>query len=284
MNFGESKHILKNFFAKLFAWENSKETSLRDAIEELIEEDSSSEIQSITENEREILENVLNLREIKVQDVMIPRVEINALPITVRIEELISQFVETQKSSIIIYQGAIDNVVGTVHLKDVANWFQMNKPFNVSIFVKEVLFVPPSMKSLDLLFKMRETGIKIAIVVDEYGGVDGLVSFIDIIEEVIGDIQDVSDVKNQKKKVLKNSDGAVIADAKSTFDEIHKYGGIKITPEDNSIDTIGGMVSSITGRVPIRGELIICRELLLEFEILDADPRKVKSVKIRKIA
>jgi len=267
---------------KLLFWRRSKESSLRDTIEELIEEDGCSETQSIEENEREILGNVLNLRDIQVQDIMVPRVEIEAVPATTRIEILLSRFVETQRSTIIVYQGNIDNVLGVVYLKEVANWFHMNKPVNINVFMKDVLFVPPTMKSLDLLFKMRETGIKIAIVVDEYGGVDGLVSFRDIIEEVIGDIQDAAEIKSLKKKVLKSSDGSVIADARSTFSEISKFGGIKITPEDKSIDTIGGMISSLTGNVPVRGELVVCPKQNLEFEILDADLRKVKSVRIRK--
>ncbi len=272
-----SKFLSKLMFLK------KKETSLRETIEELIEEDEASGDQSIEQNEREILENVLKLREVQVQDFMVPRVEIHALPATVRIEQLISGFVETQKSSLLIYQGTIDNILGVVYLKDVANWFHMNKPFNVSVFVREVIFVPPTMKSLDLLFKMRETGIKMAVVVDEYGGVDGLVSFRDIIEEVIGDIYDATEIKNQKKKILKNQDGTVTTEATATFREIAKFGGIKITPIDKSIDTIGGMISAIAGRVPVRGEVVICHKQQLEFEILEADPRKVKSVKIRKI-
>lgn len=273
---------LRKFLIKILFWKKSKEPSLRDTIEELIEEDGCSETQSIEENEREILGNVLNLRDVRVQDIMVPRVEIEAIPATTRIEILLSRFVETQKSTIIVYQGNIDNVLGVVYLKEVANWFHMNKPVNINVFIKDVLFVPPTMKSLDLLLKMRETGIKIAIVVDEYGGVDGLVSFRDIIEEVIGDIQDAAEIKNLKKKVLKSSDGSVIADARSTFSEISKFGGIKIIPEDKSIDTIGGMISSLTGNVPVRGELVVCPKQNLEFEILDADPRKVKSVRIRK--
>ncbi len=181
-----------------------------------------------------------------------------------------------------MYQGNIDNLLGVVYLKDVANWFKMNKPFNLSLFVKEILFVPPTMRSLDLLLKMRETGIKLAIIVDEYGGVDGLVSFRDIIEEIIGDIQDATEIKNQKKKVLKSSDGSVIADGRSTFEEIEKFGNIKIEPGDDDMDTIGGIISSIAGRVPVRGELITSEDGALEFEIIDADPMKIKSVKIRK--
>lgn len=283
MKFRESIcKTLKRILIKLLFWKRSKEPTLRDTIEELIEEDGCSETQSIAQNEREILGNVLNLRDIQVQDIMVPRVEIEALPATTKIEILLSRFVESQKSTIIIYQGNMDNVLGVVYLKEVANWFHMNKPVNINVFVRDVLFVPPTMKSLDLLFKMRESGIKIAIVVDEYGGVDGLVSFRDIVEEIIGDIQDAAEIKNLKKKVVKSSDGSVIADARSTFSEINKFGGIKIIPEDNSIDTLGGMISSLTGSVPVKGELVAWPKQNLEFEILDADPRKVKSVRIRK--
>ena len=277
-----NKSYIKKILLKLLFWKKAKEPTLRDTIEELIEEDECAEQQSIAENEREILGNVLSLHDVQVQDIMVPRVEIEAVAVTAHIEELISKFVETQKSMIVVYQGNIDNVLGAVYLRDVVNWFKMNKPFNLSIFVKEILFVPPTMRSLDLLLQMRESGIKSAIIVDEYGGVDGLVSFRDIIEEIIGDIQDATEIKNQKKKVVKNSDGSVIADARATFEELQKYGSIQINPDDDTIDTIGGMISSIAGRVPVRGELVTSDDEKIEFEIVDADPRRIKSVRIRK--
>ncbi|MDR1476184.1 MAG: CBS domain-containing protein [Holosporales bacterium] len=285
MKIKESIDRLLNCIIRLLSWrQKSREHSLRDAIEELIEEDNCSETQSIAWDEKEILGNVLSLKDIQVQSIMIPRVDIVSIQNTARIEELMSLFVERQRSSIVVYQGMIDNVVGVIYLKDVANWFYMNKPFNLSIFVKDVLFVPPTMQILDLLLKMRETGIKIAVVIDEYGGVDGLVSLKDLIEEIIGDIQDTEEMKLQRKKVIKTTEGVVIVDARSTFDEIQKYGGIEIIPEDNSIETIGGMISHITGTVPVKGELVNCNRQNLEFEILDADPRRVKSVKIRQKA
>ena len=271
----------KSFLSKLVFWKKSKEVTLRDTIEELIEEDETSEKQSIEENEREILGNVLSLRDIQVQDIMVPLVEIEAVPVTSHIEELISKFVETKKSTIVVYQGNIDNLLGVVYLKDVANWFRTNKPFNISLFIKDILFIPPTMKSLDLLLKMRETGIKVAVIVDEYGGVDGLVSFIDIVEEIIGDIQDATEIRNMKKKIVKSSDGSVVADGRSTFEEIQKFGLLKIEPEDDEIDTVGGMITSIVGMVPVKGELITSKDGKFEFEILDADPMRIKSLRIR---
>ncbi len=280
----ECKGSIKNFILKIFSKKHRKacEATLRDTIEDLIEEDECSETQSIAEDEREMLENVLNLRDIQVQDIMIPRVEIKSVSTTTKIEDLMSEFVEAQKSSIIIYQGTIDHVAGVIYLKDVANWFYMNKPFNVTLFTKEVLFIPPTMRTLDLLLKMKETGLKMAIVVDEYGGVDGLVSFGDLVEEIIGDIQDAAEIKHQKRRILKNSDGSVTVDARVEFEEIEKYGNIKIAPEDKSIDTVGGMIFSLAGKVPVRGELILCPSQNIEFEILEADPRKIKTVRIRK--
>ncbi len=273
--------LIDNVF-KFFKKKDRKLLS-RDTIEELIESDESDLNQSIARNEREMIGNVLELRNTQVQEVMIPRTSIISIPITAPIEEVLEKFVDNQISAILVYRGTLDNVVGMLRLKDVANWINMNKPFNASNFVKEVLFVPPTMRTLDLLFKMKESGIKVATVIDEYGGVDGIVSFIDLIEEIIGDIKDASDIKHNKKKVIRNADGTVSVDGQSTFDEIKKYGNIEIKPIDDDIDTIGGMLSSILGRVPTKGELITLSEQNLEFEVLDADPRKVKILKIKQI-
>jgi CBS domain containing-hemolysin-like protein len=214
---------------------------------------------------------------------MVPRVSIKALPITAKIDELLFEFVENQISTVLVYQGTIDNIIGVVYIKDVINWFRMHKPFNLSMFVRDVIFVPPTMRTLDLLLQMRETGIKISVVVDEYGGVDGCISFSDLVEEIIGDIQDADEQRN-KKKIIKNVDGSFTTDARTILSEISKNTGIKFALQDKSVDSIGGYIVSIVGKVPVRGELVLCEKSNVEFEILDADPRKIKSIKIRKIA
>lgn len=269
---------------KFFGYKKNHETTLRTAIEELIEEDDSQENghPSIDDDEREMLGNVLNLRDIQVQDIMVPRVEIKALPTNAKIEELLSEFTENQISSVLIYQGNIDNIIGVIYLKDAINWFRMNKPFNISIFTKEILFIPPTMRTLDLLLQMKDTGIKVAVVVDEYGGVEGFVSFVDLVEEIIGDIQDADEQKHTKKNISKDSDGTFIADAKTTFQEIQKVTGIKLSSSDNSVDSLGGYIVSIARKVPVRGELVFCQKQDVEFEILDADARRVKVVRIRR--
>jgi CBS domain containing-hemolysin-like protein len=267
-------------FAKKIFFRRNQEATVRDTIEELINEED--EEASIDDDEKEMLENVLNLRDIQVQDIMVPRVEIKALPITEKIEEFISMFVEEQISSILVYQGTIDNIVGVVYLKDVANWFRMNKPFNVSIFTKEVLFIPPTMKILDLIIQMKDTGTKVAVVVDEYGGVDGFVSFKDLIEEIIGDIQDSDN--NNKRKIIRNSDGSYTVDARASLGEIEKATEIRIVSKDKTIDTIGGYVFTISGNVPSQGTVIFSKANAMEFEILDAEPRRIKLVKIKKVS
>jgi CBS domain containing-hemolysin-like protein len=140
------------------------------------------------------------------------------------------------------------------------------------------------MRTLDLLLQMRETGIKIAVVVDEYGGVDGCVSFSDLVEEIIGDIQDADEKKNDKKKIVRNADGTFTVDARTTLTELSKVTGFKFMPKNKSADSIGGYVISMVGKVPVRGELVFCDKNNIEFEILDADPRKIKSIRIRKIS
>ena len=137
---------------KLFKYKNDT-TSARDTIEEIIEEDDTG--QSIAQNEREMIGNVLDLRNTLVQDIMLPRTSIVSVPLTATIEEVLEKFVDNQLSTILVYQDELDNVAGILRLKDVANWIHMNKPFSVGSFIKDVLFIPPTMRTLDLLFKMK---------------------------------------------------------------------------------------------------------------------------------
>ena len=262
---------------------HKKSTTVRDTLEELLvtnDIEDTGQTQSIAQNEREMLGNVLNLRDIEVQDVMIQRTDIIAVANTACIEEIISQFVENKLNTLVVYQETLDNIIGVLKLKDVANWFHLNKPFNINLFIRDILFVPPTMRTLDLLFKMKETGIKEAIIVDEYGGVDGFVSFIDLIEEIVGDIQDAANIKDHKNKIVINTDGSIEVDGNTTLEEVQKYANISITPNDE-FDTIGGMISSVLGRIPVRGELVSITDPCIDIEILDADLRKIKRIKIK---
>ena len=139
------------------------------------------------------------------------------------------------------------------------------------------------MKTLDLLFQMKRTGNKIAVIIDEYGCVSGLVSLMDLMEEIVGDIKDATEIKTQKNKIIISNDGSIVTDGKSTFYEIEKYGNLKIIPNDDFNDTIGGMITSMIGRIPVKGELIAFPKQSLEFEVIDADARRIKSIRIRHV-
>lgn len=279
-----------DYLKKLWRFLLRKETdsSLRDAIEELIEEDDEEEA-SINTDEKLILGNVLNLRDLTAEDVMIPYANIIAAPLTATQDDFVSCFVKANVSQIPIYSGTIDNIVGLLSLKDALSWLHSKKLNNIKSILREVLFIAPTMRTLDLLLQMRETGVRMAVVVDEYGGVDGIVTFATLIEEIIGDIQYAQDLNNEEHIEILN--GAITLNATTPLEEldeaVQRLSGSQINwleglDDGEDVDTIGGLVTFIAGRVPLRGELII-HPLGFEFEILEADPRRVKKISIRKL-
>ncbi|MEI8295418.1 MAG: hemolysin family protein [Alphaproteobacteria bacterium] len=270
-----SNEFFKNFWRRLFRRES--DSSLRETLEELIEESQELE-PSIASDERELLGNVLSLRDLMAEDVMTPRADIIAVPQTISGEDLLSLMIKTQRSRFPIYRETLDEAIGIVDIKDVLAWCANKKEFSIRQVLKEVLYVSPTMRTLDLLFRMRATGNKMALVVDEYGGVDGLITLSDLMGEIIGDIQDAQET-SIVSKLTERPDGAIVADARVTLEEISEDLNIDMTlgKMADDIDTMGGLVISLAGRVPVRGELIT-HPNGIEIEILDADPRRVKRV------
>ena len=167
-----------------------------------------------------------------------------------------------------------------VHVKDMLPFLAKAKPFDLRSILRRVLFVAPSMRVLDLLLEMRRTRLHMALVVDEFGGVDGLVTIEDLVEEIVGEIEDEHDV-DEGPKLVPASDGTLIADARTTIEEFEaRVGPILNDEEREQIDTLGGLVFALAGRVPSRGELVF-HPTGLEFEVLDADPRRVKRLRVR---
>lgn len=269
--------IFKNFL-KLFK-KNDPE-SLRETIEELIE-DSDAQESSIESGERALFENILNLRNLTVHDVMIPRADIISAPINGEANEIIELMIQHKLTFLPIYRETLDRIVGTIQVKDAFAWLQNGKQGSIKNLIKDALFIAPSMWTLDLLIQMRETGVRVAFVVDEYGGIDGLVTFTNVISEVIGDIQDASDQKNRKSIEIK-ADGTVIADGRVPLEELQEVlGEVPILKaDDEDIDTVGGLVIFLAGHVPVRGEVIRHPEGG-EFEVLEADPRRIRRLKMR---
>ena len=259
------------------------DNSLRETIEELIEDMEEEDNPSIELDERMLLGNVLNLRDLTAEDAMVPRVDIIAVPLTVTGPELLTVLTRSRHSRVPVYRSNLDDVIGMIETKDILSWAATKKPLNIKSLIRDVLFVSPTMRTLDLLFQMRETGTKMAMVVDEFGGVDGLVTFSDLIEEIIGDIQDAQD-RTPSYQLIERADGSILADARVTLEEIAENYGVNLVVEglEDEIDTLGGLVVALAGRVPTRGELIT-HPTGLEIEVVDADPRRVKRLYLRGI-
>jgi CBS domain containing-hemolysin-like protein len=227
-----------------------------------------------------LLGNVLNLRDLTAQDVMIPRVDIIAIPQTVGEEELLNTMTSSRLKQVLVYKETLDDIVGMVQLKDVMGWMVSKKPFSLKSLIREVLFVSPAMGTLDLLLQMRASGTKVALVVDEYGGIDGLVTVADLIEEIIGDIQDAQDHAKQPY-LNKRSDGVIIADGRVDLEQLEEEFALNLVVDDldDDIETVGGLVAALAGRVPPRGKLVR-HPNGIELEVVDADLRRVKRVHI----
>jgi len=255
------------------------EHSARESLAELIAAEAAAV--EIDPRERELLLNILHFGELRADDVMVPRADIVAVPVDISLAELVHVFNDKQHSRLPVYRDSLDDVVGFVHVKDVmARWGQTGS-FQLRDLVRTVLFAPPSMPVPDLLIRMRTTRIHMALVIDEYGGVDGLVTIEDLVEEIVGDIEDEYDVA-EMPQLQQKPDGSYEADARAPIDKFEERIGRDLLPdeEDEYIDTLGGLVVSLVGRVPQRGELVT-HPAGLEFEVLDADPRRVKRLRIR---
>lgn len=258
--------------------------SISETVLELIEQ-KNEEGQIIDSDERILLGNVLDLKDTEVDEIKIARAEIVALPNTSTSSEILDIMLDKKMSQLIIYKENIDDILGYVGLEDVAQCFTNKKcKFSLDKFIHPIDFVSPSMRTLDLLLTMREKGQKMAIVVNEHGGVDGLVTFKDLLEEIIGDIQEVETINPPGTLVIKD-DGDVIVDGHTKLKEINEKLGLSLQPHDSEEDitTIAGMVSMIAGRVPARGE-IIQHESGIEFLVLDANPRKIIRLCIKNLA
>ncbi|WP_119679871.1 hemolysin family protein [Indioceanicola profundi] len=257
------------------------DNTLRDAIEELIEERDSAE-NSIAADERILLANILKLRDRTVVDAMVPRADIVAVPADITLPELVKRFSEEAHSRMPVFRENLDDVVGMLHIKDVLGCVADQKPFNMQAIIREVLIVAPSMPVLDLLLHMRQTRQHMALVVDEFGGIDGLVTIEDLVEEIVGEIEDEHD-DAVEPKVVPRADGTLIADARLPIEDFEaRVGRIFEEDELEDIDTLGGLVFSLAGRVPARGELLR-HPSGVEFEVIEADPRRIKRLRVRNL-
>ena len=232
----------------------------------------------------EITPGIWNLRQLRVEDVMVPKADIRSVPVTITKEDLVNVFRDTGLTRLPVYNGTLDTPLGFAHLKDIA----LKHGFNGSggrlalkTMLRPLLFVPPSMPIGVLLTKMQADRIHMALVIDEYGGTDGLVTIEDLIEQVIGEIEDEHD-QDEGAFWLIEKPGCYLAQAKTPLDEFQQEIGRDLTEvaevDPEEVDTLGGLVFMLLGRVPARGE-VINHPAGVEFEIVDADPRRIKRLR-----
>jgi hemolysin (HlyC) family protein len=292
-------------FRTLFGWKPSSREDLEDVLEAMPPGEA-----GFSPEESRMLKNILGLRGRRVADVMIPRADIIAVQQDIKLGELMRMFEGAGHSRLVVYNDTLDDPVGMVHIRDLIAFMtaraavsaeknakrkrplpagldlkaiNLAMPLSAAKIVREILFVPPSSRLIDLLARMQATRIHLALVVDEYGGSDGLVSMEDIVEQIVGDIADEHD-EAETPQVVRQPDGSFVADARARLEDVSATVGNDFDPGEvaQEVDTLGGYLVARSGRLPVRGELI-SGPGLFEFEVLDADPRRIKRVRITRL-
>jgi len=233
---------------------------------------------------REMIERVIAFDEKRVGDVMAPRADIVAVDIDTPLDALIKAFAEAGHSRLPVYRGDLDDPIGMVHIKDVVALIAAPTPPTEEPILKTirrtVLYVPRSMRVTDLLLRMQASRVHMALVIDEFGGTDGLLTIEDLVEEIVGDINDEHDDEIEPTIVARQG-GGWEADGRVELDELADTTGITIEGDSDEVDTIGGLVVALAGRVPQRGE-VLSHPTGYDFEVVEADARKVRKVRIRR--
>ncbi len=304
---GARRNTMFGWIQRLFGSSKVDANQVRENLADVLAE-SDIQADGFTAEEKTMLNNVLRLQHIRVEDVMTPRAELEAIEINTILGELLLAFEETGHSRLPVYAETLDDPRGMVHIRDVVTYITQaanqnkskstprKRPLPAGLDLKsvslakrlrdlnllrEILFVPPSMAASDLMKKMQATRIQIALVIDEYGGTDGLVSLEDLVEVVVGDIEDEHD-EDDGDLIVETADGVFVCDARAELDDIAQRVGddFQIGETGEDVETIGGLIFAIIGRVPVRGEVI--EALGFEFRVIDADPRRIRKIELER--
>ena len=267
------KSILKSFGL------GKAQSNPREEIQDIISEEGQKE-EAFDAHEKILLKNILGLRAITSADIMVPRADIVAVDIDESSENIIKKMTTAGHSRLPVFKGALDKVLGVIHIKDITSKISENENIDVKNLLRPAIFASPSLRLLDLLQEMRLKRLHLALVLDEFGGVDGLLTIEDLVEEIVGEIEDEHDDPDAPL-VSNPGKGILLADARLEMEELEKITGKLTTNEsDFEIDTLGGLICSIVGRVPGRGECIR-HPIGIEFQITEGDARRIRKVKIR---
>jgi len=269
-------------FLRKFGLGGNGDSSLRESLKEVIEEhEDARDEETLGEEGREMLLNVLKYNELRTADIMVPRADIVAVEISTSFKTLVEIFCQAGHSRLPIYRKSLDEVVGMVHVKDALRVLGAGKKAPaIEDILRDIIIVPPSMRLIDLLKRMKTQRTHMALVVDEYGGTDGLVTIEDLVEQIVGEIEDEYDEENEPQMTFIGN-GIYEADARLLVEDLEEALKIDLLSDeqDENVDTLGGLVFALEGRVPEIGESID-HPLGYRFEIIGADPRRIKKVRI----
>src|SRR5208283_5319307 len=265
------------------------EQSVRESIAELVQEAADAavvagETPELDRHERALIANVLRLRGTTADDIMVPRADIVAMRLDVSLEDALAQIREEGHSRLPVYREQLDDIVGMVHIKDVIAYVGQPEAFSLEKVLRKPLMIAPQLPALDLLLQMRQARMHLALVVDEYGGIDGLVTIEDLVETIVGDISDEHD-EIEGPMLVERTDGALELNARLPVEEFEAKLGTVLSEDERAadIETIGGLVFNLAGRVPAKGE-IIRHPSGIEFLVLEADARRIRRLRARRPA
>ena len=270
----------KNLLGRILYWLKQKLKFSRGLNSNQLSDDIEGDV-ALSKEQSNILDNLLKLGNVEVSDVMVPRADIIAINQNTSFDETLELFLEESHSRMPIFSKDLDNIIGMIHVKDLLPFWAKPNDFSIKKIKRNVLFSSPSMFVADLLGQMRVTRTHLAIVVDEHGGTDGIVTIEDLVEEIVGEIEDEYDL-DKNPKIIINQDGTFTADARTPITELESALGLSFSSKElfNEVDTVGGLIFSISGKIPRSGEIVSEINSGVNFKVLDADLRRINKVSV----
>ena len=275
----EKKSLFKNWLIKRLL---SSETTREEALNYIASNNENTNIEDTEENnEKSLIKNILSLDDKSIEDIMVPRAEIVSIEIKQNMKEILSLIENESHSRMPVYENNLDNVLGFLHVKDLIKNNNENH-FELKKVIRDILYVAPKSPILDLLKRMRSSRIHIGLVVDEFGGVDGLITIEDLVEEIVGEIEDEHDADDSEETFQKIDDKTILVKSSYKIEDMEKYYDIKIKIDDDEIDTVGGLLFFLANKVP-KNSQVYNYENILEFKVIKASARRIESLQITKI-
>ena len=275
----EKKSLFKNWLIKRLL---SNETTREEALNYITSNNENTNIEDTEENnEKSLIKNILSLDDKSVEDIMVPRAEIVSIEINQNMKDILSLIENESHSRMPVFENNLDNVLGFLHVKDlIKNNNEDN--FKLKKIIRDILYVAPKSPILDLLKRMRSSRIHIGLVVDEFGGVDGLITIEDLVEEIVGEIEDEHDADDSEEIFQKIDDKTILVKSSYKIEDMEKYYDVKIKIDDEEIDTVGGLLFFLANKVP-KNSQVYNYENILQFKVIKASARRIESLQITKI-